>query len=269
MNFLSLGAGVQSSTLALMYAKKELTPLPDFAIFADTQNEPKEVYDWLDWLENQLNYPVYRVTKGNLAKNALIVKTSKKTGKKYIPNTIPFFFIKDNKSKGFLNRGCTLEYKIKPINKFVKNFYKIKHLEKNPIVNRIMGISTDEITRMTTSKQKWAKNVYPLIENNMSRNDCIDYFKKNNLPKPPRSACLFCPYHSDNYWNYLKNNSKSEFQQAIKFDKLAKKAYSKTFWWQNNYSVSVHKSGNLEKFDKINSKQLNLFDSECEGICGV
>jgi len=52
-NVLSLGAGVQSSTLALMAAKGEVTPMPDFAIFADTQSEPESVYKWLDWLEKQ------------------------------------------------------------------------------------------------------------------------------------------------------------------------------------------------------------------------
>ena len=48
---LSLGAGVQSSTLALMAAAGEVTPMPDAAIFADTQAEPAGVYRWLDWLE--------------------------------------------------------------------------------------------------------------------------------------------------------------------------------------------------------------------------
>ena len=46
--FLSLGAGVQSSTLALMIAHGELEPV-DAAIFADTGWEPKKVYVWLDW----------------------------------------------------------------------------------------------------------------------------------------------------------------------------------------------------------------------------
>lgn len=46
---ISLGAGVQSSTMALMAGKGELTPMPDFAVFADTQAEPADVYKWLDW----------------------------------------------------------------------------------------------------------------------------------------------------------------------------------------------------------------------------
>jgi hypothetical protein len=41
---LSLGAGVQSTTLALMAAHGEVGPMPDCAIFADTCWEPKAVY---------------------------------------------------------------------------------------------------------------------------------------------------------------------------------------------------------------------------------
>ena len=40
-NVLSLGAGVQSTAMALMATKGEITPMPDIAIFADTQAEPK------------------------------------------------------------------------------------------------------------------------------------------------------------------------------------------------------------------------------------
>jgi 3'-phosphoadenosine 5'-phosphosulfate sulfotransferase (PAPS reductase)/FAD synthetase len=46
---ISLGAGVQSSTMALMAAKGEL-PRPDCAIFADTGYEPKSIYLYLDYL---------------------------------------------------------------------------------------------------------------------------------------------------------------------------------------------------------------------------
>ena len=61
-NYLSLGAGVQSSALALMLALGEITPQVDGAIFADTQAEPLEVYQWLDYLETVLPFPVYRVS---------------------------------------------------------------------------------------------------------------------------------------------------------------------------------------------------------------
>ncbi|MBF9664240.1 hypothetical protein IAI33_11380, partial [Streptococcus pseudopneumoniae] len=47
LTILSLGAGVQSSTLALMAAAGEITPMPDIAIFADTGWESAVVYKWL------------------------------------------------------------------------------------------------------------------------------------------------------------------------------------------------------------------------------
>lgn len=70
LHVISLGAGVQSSAMALMAARGEITPMPVAAIFADTQAEPQGVYTWLDWLEKQLPFPIYRVSKGNLAKAA-------------------------------------------------------------------------------------------------------------------------------------------------------------------------------------------------------
>ena len=48
---LSLGAGVQSTVLALMAERGEYgLPKPDVAVFADTGWEPPSVYEHLDWL---------------------------------------------------------------------------------------------------------------------------------------------------------------------------------------------------------------------------
>ena len=42
LHIISLGAGVQSSTMALMAACGEITPMPTAAIFADTQDVDTE-----------------------------------------------------------------------------------------------------------------------------------------------------------------------------------------------------------------------------------
>ena len=70
LRILSLGAGVQSSTLALKIKHGEI-PMVDAAIFADVKGEPKNVCTWLDWLEKQLNYPVFRVTYRDLKQDIL------------------------------------------------------------------------------------------------------------------------------------------------------------------------------------------------------
>ena len=57
LQVLSLGAGVQSSCMALMAEQGyEGFEKPDCAIFADTGWEPAAVYRHLDWLETQLSF---------------------------------------------------------------------------------------------------------------------------------------------------------------------------------------------------------------------
>lgn len=59
---LSLGAGVQSTTLALMAIKGEIGPLPDAAIFADTGDETPSTMRHLQWLEGEIT----RQTNGRM-----------------------------------------------------------------------------------------------------------------------------------------------------------------------------------------------------------
>ena len=73
LRLLSLGAGVQSTVLALMTADGTL-PKVDAAIFADTGWEPLRVYEHLNRLRPVLEdagIPLYVVSKGNLRSDAL------------------------------------------------------------------------------------------------------------------------------------------------------------------------------------------------------
>ena len=105
LRVISLGAGVQSSVMALMAGMGKITPMPDCAIFADTQFEPVSVYDHLDWLEEQLPFPVYKVTVGNIKEHTL--KGENKSGTKFV--TMPFFT-----ASGIGMMQFTNDYKIQP-----------------------------------------------------------------------------------------------------------------------------------------------------------
>jgi len=137
MNIISLGAGVQSSTMALMAAHGEITPMPDCAIFADTQSEPGEVYRHLDWLEKQLPFPVHRVAKGNLMSDQVKWSESK-DGTKYLRNIIPAFTKAPDGTVGMLLRKCTGDYKLAPIRR------KVRELSNGNHVIQWIGISLDE-----------------------------------------------------------------------------------------------------------------------------
>jgi hypothetical protein len=56
IHVLNLGAGVQSTTLYLMFALGHMPKPLDYAVFADTGDEPAAVYRHLEWLMS-LNGP--------------------------------------------------------------------------------------------------------------------------------------------------------------------------------------------------------------------
>lgn len=266
IHIISLGAGVQSSTMALMAAKGEITPMPTAAIFADTQAEPKSVYSWLDWLEKQLPFPVHRVTKGSLIDASLIVRTSK-TGNRYTKHAIPAF-ITDGQSTGIAMRQCTTDFKIEII------YRKLRELRAGRKVIQWIGISSDEIYRMKLSRKAYATNRWPLVELSVSRLKCLAWMKSNGYPEPPRSSCSFCPYHSDREWNRLKTQEPEAFAQAVDYEKRFQETMThvKNFrgvpWLHRSLKplseidFSPKKSDQSEMF-------LDQFNNECEGMCGV
>ena len=201
-----------------MAANGEL-PMPDAAIFADTQAEPASVYQWLEWLEDQLPYPVIKVTAGNLAELEMELKTSKRSGKVYRKSHIPAFAQKPDGSKGIISRKCTADFKIRPITKWVRANAGITRGQKHITVTQWIGISWDEIQRMKEMREPWQQARWPLIERRMSRRHCKEWMKENGYPEPPRSACLFCPFHDDHEWRRLRDTEPKEFEKAIEFEK--------------------------------------------------
>ena len=110
-HYLSLGAGVQSSAMALMAKHEEITPMPDAAIFSDTGCEPAEVYDYLEYLEDELPFPIHKVS----FKDGLLEDVRRgMANDTYV--TVPFFTENLTTGKtGQLRRQCTNDYKIQPI----------------------------------------------------------------------------------------------------------------------------------------------------------
>jgi 3'-phosphoadenosine 5'-phosphosulfate sulfotransferase (PAPS reductase)/FAD synthetase len=121
LTVLSLGAGVQSTTLLLMAAKGEFDKAPDVAIFSDTGWEPKHVYQHLDWLEGQVKgiIPIHRVSKGNIRDDALNPEKSRFA-------SMPFFVRNESGGGGALRRQCTNEYKIQPITRKIREILGVK-----------------------------------------------------------------------------------------------------------------------------------------------
>jgi len=258
---ISLGAGVQSTVMALMAARDEFTPMPDCAIFADTQFEPAGVYEHLDWLETQLPFPVHRVTAGDICADH--IAGSNTSGGKF--NSIPFF-----SGSGMGRRQCTREYKIAPIQKKCRELLGLKPRQRVPKGAQIrmwIGISTDEAVRMKPARDAWVENVWPLIDAYMSRQACLRWFEKNYPGRAlAKSACVACPFHNDAMWRDMKLNDAASFKQAVEFDHAIRNSGT-------GAEQFVHRSCKpLDEVDFRNLEdmgQLNFFNEECEGMCGV
>lgn len=269
-NVLNLGAGVQSSTIALMAAVGEILPMPDFAIFADTQSEPKSVYTWLNWLEKQLPFPVHRVTRGNMVNEMMKIRTAK-DGRQYTASMIPAFMQSQNGSIGLLGRSCTSEFKIAPILKNLRQLCNIKRGEKNAQVTQWIGISYDEIQRMKPSRDKWTQHRWPLIELEMRRHDCITWLKKHGFPEPPRSACVYCPFHSNKEWRKLKDHEPEAFAEAVLVERELQRTKAitdkmRSIPWLHRSCVPLDQ---VDLSTELDAGQLDMFGNECEGLCGV
>jgi hypothetical protein len=265
--------------MALMAAKGEITPMPDCAIFADTQAEPDSVYEWLDWLEKELPFPVYRVTKGSLTEKSLTpaIATAKakkyKEGEKYMKRIIPVFGeMPDGEVVAALGRSCTADYKIRPIEKKIEEIANLKRGEKELKVTQWIGISYDEIQRMKESRKPWTQLRYPLIDLEMHRHHCKQWMKKNGYPEPPRSACYYCPFHSDKEWRRLKNEEPLFFKKAILFDQQIRELskLDRAMKMEAYLHRSCKPLGEID-FDNDEDKGQETWDfmSECEGMCGT
>jgi hypothetical protein len=271
-NFISLGAGVQSSTLSLMAACGEVSPMPDAAIFADTQAEPASVYRWLDWLEKQLPFPVYRVTKGSLTHESLRLRERVKTkGIAYSQSLIPAHIANPDGSRGILGRSCTYDFKVMQLIKKQRVLAGIKRGQKEVTVTCWIGISLDEVYRMKPSREPWAQHRWPLIERGMKRHDCLRWMKAHGYPIPPRSACVYCPFHSDAEWRRLRDEEPAEFAMAVQFERDLQDVKRRS----DNMNGVPFLHGSLKPLDQVDFTtdaergQGDLFGNECEGLCGV
>lgn len=262
---LSLGAGVQSSTLALMIAAGEV-PMVDAAIFADTGAEPRKVYDWLDWLETQLPFPVHRV----MHKDGLLAALNDRTSGTRIANP-PFYTSAGGGREGSLRRQCTREFKADPITRKLRELCGLKKGERageGIRSTQYIGISWDEAHRMKPSREAWIKHEWPLVERRMTRQHCLKWMADRGYPLPSKSSCTFCPYHDDALWRDMKRDDPTSWAQAVEVDTLIRDGVRGT-----SHQLYLHRSlkplADIDFRNAADFGQIDAFGNECEGMCGV
>ena len=133
--FLSLGAGVQSSAVLLMSIRGELPKL-DAALFADTGYEPPAVYTWLKFLcqaAEDAGIRIETVRWRNIRQDALDNQVpGNKTPGKSTWGSMPFYVLQPDGKKGMVRRQCTERYKIRPLERKIRDLLGIKPRSRGP-----------------------------------------------------------------------------------------------------------------------------------------
>jgi hypothetical protein len=186
---LNLGAGVQSTVLYLMLDF-------DVAIFADTMEEPKAVYEHLEWLKSLGRTPILVRSRGCLGDN--LRQGLNGTGQQFI--SIPAFIAAtEGKPDGVGRRQCTSEYKVDVIDRTIRReilgMAPRQRVPKHIHVEQAYGISVDEAGRAMRIRRnwltKWSQPVFPLLDRFMSRRDCKEWLKSLRSPAPGAPLCLY------------------------------------------------------------------------------
>lgn len=267
MRVLSLGAGVQSTTVALLAAHGAID-LPECAIFADTGWEPRAVYDHLRWLRspNVLPFPVHVVSAGDIRANILARRNT--TGGRFA--AVPFFVVNPDGSRGLGRRQCTYEYKLAPIMWKVRELLGKSRRAYIPpgAVEVLVGISTDEAQRMKPARQRYFVNRWPLIDLGMSRADCVRWLAARGYPEPPKSSCIGCPFHSDEHWRAMRDGAPDEWADAVAVDRALREGDARGMRGQEFMHASCRPLGEADLSPSAR-RQPDLFGNECEGMCGV
>ncbi len=275
---LNLGAGVQSTALYLMYMRGELTPQIDYAIFADTQDEPAAVYRHLEWLQSLNGPPILVRTKGRLSEH--LSKGQNSTGQRFA--SIPAYTLRPNGTEGRIRRQCSMEYKIEVIQKTIRRDIcgaEPGRAPKGVLVHQYIGISLDESGRAgrikIAKRPKYMTVSFPLIDHMMTRSNCLTYLHDKVPHETPRSACVFCPFHSDYEWDRQKREDPEGWAQSVAIDHMLRTP-GNVVNRNLDQQLFLHRSCvplDLVQLDiRPDPRKAQLamnFSSECMGVCGV
>jgi hypothetical protein len=276
-HILNLGAGVQSTCLFLLAREPDAKIHFDLAIFADTGEEPAAVYKHLEFLQSLSKPEIWVRSAGSLGQNLIQGKNS--TGQRFV--SIPAFTKGPDGKLGMVRRQCTKEYKIDVVDRAIRRellgLKPRQRIPKDVQIIQYFGISTDEAARAERGKKRFEGirhtiPVYPLIEMGWSRKDCLEYLRDKLPHEVPKSACVFCPYRTNQSWLHLKQTDEQGWKRAVEIDQALrdpKSVATRGFRQQ----LFLHRSCiPLEVID-LQALQPNTLDpmttGECQGMCGL
>jgi hypothetical protein len=295
MRVLSLGGGQQSTAVYLLAANGDegVAPL-DYAIFADTGEEPKWVYETVEALRS------YRTPEGKPGAPILVRWLTDSEGKQVRLGdnlvegqagrfaSIPAFikhldqFDRHGNAQGKGRRQCTREFKTGVVELAIRR--ELLGLEKGqayrgPRITQVFGLDRSEGRRIVRVKDRLAGGAisvgdFPLWDLEWKRADCVDYLASlvGWDQEVRQSACTFCPLVPNSFRARLRDLDPEGHRRACEIDAALRQADSIATKALDG-ELYVHRSMRpLAEVDLDRDDRGLLAPAmfgDCEGLCGL
>jgi hypothetical protein len=229
MLVVSFGGGTNSTAMLIEMVKREIKP--DLILFSDVGAELPETYchtsRFSAWLEGKGFPEITYVHAVNKDGDRLLLE-QECLERKCLPSI----------AYGF--KSCSQKYKIAPVDKFLNNHEQSREVWKiGEKVVKYVGFDLDEEHRIKNHDDDKYQIVYPLVDWEMGRDECIKSIKSAGLPLPGKSACFFCPSAKKRDIRDLKHKHPELLKRAIALEDNAQenlgsvKGLGRNFAWKN------------------------------------
>jgi hypothetical protein len=247
-------------------------PMPDVAIFADTQQEPPWVYEniWRLADAGADKIPIIIATHGDLGESVL-----RQVGAPGRFASVPFWVAGKTGKAVPGRRQCTREYKIDVVKQQIRKLLGVGFGQRATKyrVEEWVGISLDEASRAKPSRTPWIRTRWPfLLDRPMRRYEIEAWLSKRGWPEIQKSACVFCPYRQPVEYARWRESEPALFDQACQWDDKIRDGGSRGMVGEQYLTkllTPLRDLPTVPELEKRHDSQLNLFEDECEGMCGV
>lgn len=215
LHIVSLSGG-KDSTAMLLRMVEEGWPI-DHILFCDTGLEFPEMYEHINKLESYINLPITRL-KSERPFEYYFLEHSPKRKNPALTGRNGFSWA------GPRNRWCTAVLKTRVIDSYIAK------LANGREVIQYIGIAADEQKRIRDKR-------YPLVEWNMTEDDCLVYCKERGFEWDglydifTRVSCWCCPLQSFDELRRLRTHFPELWKQLMVWDNQTWRTFLK------NYSV--------------------------------
>lgn len=245
VHVLGISGGKDSAALAV-YMRDNFPEIDIEYFFTDTGKELPEVYSFIGKLEGYLGKPILRLNP---------------------ERDFDFWLMKHN---NFLPspqaRWCTICMKLRPFEKWVKEF-----LKNGKTVYSYVAIRSDEEYREGyQSRQDNLIIKLPFKENGIDKIGVADILMNSGLGLPDyyswrsRSGCTFCFFQRKIEWVNLLEIHPEAFEEAKKYEKTSEEHGSPFTWSENESLEELSKPERIEQIKKEYQKRLERLKNRCQ-----